>query len=406
MVEESWFQTLLRRILDGQMVILRVSYAWHQMTARGRRPSGYVVGMEEIAGLLTAISASLDDATTVNLAYNPLYARRYDVEFDLRGRWSLYRRVRRLMVGPWVLGRLAARRRTFIYLGAEGFLVSLVDGRDRELSYLRAHGRIVVCYFAGSEIRSQPLMNAFGAKLGRDVLTTYEPLVSPGIASEAADRHRRHLAGAAERHAQLIFNATVDQMSYFKRPTEPCLYFVPDERIRRRPQKWREVSRPVIVHAPTSPVIKGTPLVRAAVKALAEQGYHFEYIELMNQPNEMVLQTLERAHVVLNQFYAFIPGVFGIEALAANAVLLTSADGDLEPSLPLRANDAWVVTPSWKVYDKLKAVLDAPEAMQAQADAGTAWAAAHCSRSVDRARLLALLRGVEEAVETGGLAIS
>ncbi len=108
-----------------------------------------------------------------------------------------------------------------------------------------------------------------------------------------------------------------------------------------------------------------------------------------------MLAALDRAHVVLNQFYAFIPGVFGIEALAANAVLLTSADGTIEPALPPGANDAWVVTPFWRVYDNLKAVLDNPGTMQSQADRGTAWVEAHCSRSVDRAHLLQLLAGVE-----------
>lgn len=378
-------------VLGLQLVILRSSHLTHHLLARGVTPRGYVVGMEEIAGLLTAISESLDDTTTVNLASNPMYARRYDVEFDIRGRASLLKRLRRLVVAPWVLGRLAVRHRTFIYLGAEGFLISLLDGREHELAFLRRKGREVVCYFTGSEIRSQPLVNELGRTLGRDVLTTYEPLVAPGIATDAADQHRRRLAATAERHAQVIFNAQVDQMSYFERPTHPPMYFFPNERIAHRPDKWRDPLHIVIVHAPTSPVIKGTPLVRAAIKRLREEDYVFEYVELTNQPNAVVLATLERAHVVLNQFYAFIPGVFGIEALAANTVMLTSADGSLEPSLPAGANDAWVVTPSWRIYENLKAVLDDPSSMQRQADAGTAWVEENCSRSVDRSRLLSIL---------------
>lgn len=381
-------------MLGAQMLVLKTSFAVHRVRS-GRRPTtGYVVGMEEIAGLLTAFGSALDDSVTVNLTANPLYRRKYDVSFDLGGRWSLAKRVRRLVVAPWVLGRLAARRTTFIYIGAEGFLLSLVDGRDRELAFLRKHGRVVVCYFTGSDIRSYALMNAFGRRLGRDVLTTYEPLVSPGIDSDASEDRRRLLALTAERRAHLVFNATVDQMSYFTEPTEACLYFFPDERIARRPQKWIDVKRPVIVHAPTSPAIKGTPLVRAALRRLREEGYDFEYVELSNQPNEDVLAALDRAHIVLNQFYAFIPGVFGIEAMAANTVMLASADGDLEPSLPQGANDAWVVTAHWQVYDHLKAVLDQPGTLQAQADRGTEWVRANCSRSVDTRRLHALLASV------------
>lgn len=390
----SWFRTFLTRILDAQVLLLRVSFALHRLRAR-RRPSGYVVGMEEVAGLLTAVADALDDAVTVNLLSNPLYDRRYDIEFNLNGPRSLANRIRRVVTGPWILGRLAAQRRTFIYLGAQGFLLSLADGRDREFAFLREHGRTVVCYFMGSDIRSQFLTNELGARLGREVVTTYEPLVSHGIDAPAAEAHRRDLAAAAERHAHLIFNAPVDQLGYFTGPTEPALYFFPDERVARRPEKWRDLSRLVVVHAPTSPVIKGTPVVRAAVRGLKEQGYDFEYVELTGRPNGEVLAELERAHIVLGHCYQFIPGIVGLEAMASNAVLVTSADGTIETSLPPGGNDAWVVTPAWLVREHLQALLDHPEGLQAQADAGTAWVGAHCTASVDRARLLARLADVE-----------
>ena len=272
MLDKRWVQALLAGILGVQMLVLRISYGFHRLTARHDQPHGYVVGMEEIAGLLTAMSRSLDDVVTVSLTSNPLYDHRYDVEFDLRGRWPLYKRVRR--TGRRALGagspcgatpNLHLPRRRGVSLRPSTVAIG-------SLGFLRNRGRIVVCYFTGSDIRSQPLMNEFGRDIRRDVVTTYEPLVSPGIASETADRHRRALVASAERHAQLIFNATVEQMSYFERPTEPALYFFPDEHITRRPQKWWDLSRPVIVHAPTSPVIKGTPLVHAASRLSRSRG--------------------------------------------------------------------------------------------------------------------------------------
>ena len=111
--------------------------AWQR---EGGSPKGMSLEWRRSLDCSTAIGASLDDAVTVNLTCNPLYEHRYDVEFDLGGRWSFGKRVRRLVVGPWVMGRLAARRRTFIYVGAEGFLMSLVDGRDREFAFLREQG--------------------------------------------------------------------------------------------------------------------------------------------------------------------------------------------------------------------------------------------------------------------------
>lgn len=393
--DRSRIQQVLTGVVAVQGVVLRVSFAWHRLAARGRRPQGYVVGMEEVAGLLGSVSDALDDTVTVNLLSNPLYDRRYDIELHLNGPGALLNRIRRLIAGPWILGRLAARRRTFIYLGAQGFLLSLADGRDREFGFLRRHGRVVVCYFLGSDIRSQVLTNELGASLGREVVTTYEPMVSPGIDTPAAEARRRDLAAAAEKHANLVFNAPVEQMGYFTRPTKPALYFFPDERIGRQPRKWQDLSRPVVVHAPSSPIIKGTQVVRAAVRGLQEQGYDFEYVELTDRPHGEVLAELVRAHIVLGHCYQFIPGIVGIEAMASNAVLVTSADGTIETSLPPGANSAWIVTPAWRVRDHLQALLDHPERLQAQADAGTAWVELHCSRTVDRARLLRLLDSID-----------
>jgi hypothetical protein len=378
-----------------QHLLLRLSFAVHSRLVRGAPERGPVIGMEEIAGMLTAVAAALPGAVTVNLARNPLYAHRYDVEFDIGGRGALLRRLRRLVLAPWILGRLASRRQTFVYIGGQGFLVSLLDGRERELRFLRDRGRTVICYFTGSEIRSHVLLNEYAAARGIDVITTYQPEITPGIASPPAERQRRLLAEAADRHAQLVFNAPVDQMSYLQRPTQPCLYFYPDEAIARRPGKWADVSRPLLVHAPSSPLIKGTPLVRAAIHGLREEGYDFEYLELARRPHAEVVELLERAHLVLNEFYAFVPGVFGVEAMAANAVLLTSADPDIEPSLPPGAADAWVVTPYWKIRERLRAVLDDPAAMQEQADRGTEWVAHHCSRSANSATLAAALEQVD-----------
>lgn len=389
MTEHPSPRALLVCVAAVQRTVLRFSYQLHSRTRGARKVDGHVVGMAEVAGLLKSVGASLPDAVTVNLARHPFYDHHYDIEFKVGGRLQ---RLHRLIAGPWVLGRLASRHQTFIYIGGQGFLVSALDGRERELSFLQSIGRTVVCYFAGSEIRSHPLLNAFGEAHGIDVITTYQSHVAAGTSSDAAERHRRALASAADRNADLIFNAPVDQMSYIERPTEPCLYFYPDELIRRRPAKWADLSGPpLIVHAPSSPIIKGTPLVHAAIKALREDGYQFEYIELIQRPNKEVIALLERAHVVLNQFYSFVPGVFGIEAMAANAVLLTSADPAIEPSLAAGAEEAWVVTPYWRIYDRLKGVLDDRQGMHAQADRGTEWVQRNCSRSANSGQLVNLL---------------
>ena len=78
-------------------------------------------------------------------------------------------------------------------------------------------------------------------------------------------------------------------------------------------------------------------------------------------PNQVVLEHLKSAHIVLNQFYAFTPGLFGIESMANHCAVLMSADPNIETGLPQDSKDAWMITKYWEVYDNLKYLLDNPE---------------------------------------------
>jgi hypothetical protein len=138
-------------------------------------------------------------------------------------------------------------------------------------------------------------------------------------------------------------------------------------------------------------LIKGTPLVRAAVKKLQLEGYDFEYRELIGVSNHDMLEALNKAHVVLNEFYALVPGQFGVEAMASHCALMTSADEKIETSLPKGANSAWMVTEYWNVYDNLKRLLDDHSLIKQYADAGFIWAYENCSYQNSAAKMRNIL---------------
>jgi hypothetical protein len=91
------------------------------------------------------------------------------------------------------------------------------------------------------------------------------------------------------------------------------------------------------------------------------------------------LKHLSGAHIVLNEFYAFMPGMFGVEAMASHCALMTSADEKIETSLPVGSNSAWMVTEYWNIYDNLKRLLDDHSLIKKYADAGYLWAYENCS---------------------------
>jgi len=370
-----------------QCVILRISYALC-FFVKIKINNGCVVAGAETAGMLKNISLVLPNSTSVNFSPNKFYGFEYDYQlYPKKG----IKKVVNLFYAPVVLGYLMRKNSSFIYLGDGGFLNLYLDGRLSEFKFIKQKNKKITCYFLGSEIRSYSLLDNFGVSKDIDTLTTYERYSSVGIDSLDNENKRKRLAKSAEKYADDIFNAPVDQMTYIERDVHEPLYFYPDSGFYKANEKFDNLNVINILHSPTSPIVKGTQLVHAAIKKLKMEGYIFNYLELKNSSNTQVLAALKESHIVLNQFYAFVPGVFGIEALAHNCAMLTSADNKIEPSLGPDANEAWMVTPYWQIYDNLKYLLDNPDEIKVYADRGFAWAFDNCRASVNGQRFNSII---------------
>lgn len=360
-----------------QRVILAVSWNVFRII-KINKTEGWIVGVEETASMLHNISKSVN-IPSVRLYTAPYYNFKYDFDWSKN---TLKDKVTRIFFGPILLAYLIRKKEGFIYIGSEGFLISGIDARKFEFNYIKEKQRKIICMFMGSEIRSYKLLGNYSLTNSIDVIPTYQKFVNLGIDSTERELFREQLGKVADQYADAISNARVDQMAYIKRETSPFLYFYPEENFNLHIEKWHSVKRLKVFHAPSSPIIKGTQLVRAAVKKLQEEGYNFDYIEMSGVPHVKILNELSTAHIVLNQFYSFIPGVFGIESMATGCVLLTSATSAIEETLPKGADAAWVVTPYWLVYDNLKSTLDTPiEQLSQQAKNGFSWAHKNCSYS-------------------------
>lgn len=374
-----------------QRTALVLSFYWHRMAKRRLEPISWVVGPDEVASMLFQIARVIPGSYSVSFTEEPAYAIAYSHRFrtDMSRRW-----LERLIVGPVLLGKLMNQAQGFIYVGHTGFLDD-TDHREFEFRFLRKHGVPIVCYWTGSDIRSTRLMRQLEVSMGRPNVSTYISAKGEVFESQAWDDERRAIAEVADRYAVAMFNWITDQRAYLKTPCETFMYFLPDEPAPDY-EKFRNVDRAVVVHATTSPVIKGTPLVRAAVDRLRSEGYDFEYVELIGVSNQRVKDELNRAHVVLNQFYGFTPTIFGIEALLRRCVVLMSSERAVEPDLAEGADDAWVVTPHSDVYHNLRRVLDSVEEMEEVADRGREWARAHATVESAGPRLRAVLDRILE----------
>jgi hypothetical protein len=396
-------------LFQAQKVLLVLSYAlFYHFNLKPKAQISWVIGVEEIAALNKYISISIPDSYSVCLAKNKYYNFDYNFSFATSGiSWIEY--VKRLFVGPALLGYLLNRADRFFYIWSTGFLISIFDQREFEFKFIKTrpsskskgkmtvgnrkydYKKSIVCFFVGNDIRAPRLSIEFARNNAIELSACYYSVVAPARLTEEYDKNKRQLAKVADDYADIIFNAKVDQISYLKKATLPFIYFYPDNSFSRNKAKFSILSDTKIVHAPSSPVIKGTQLVRAAIAKLKKKGYRINYVELVGVKNEVVLEELRTAHIVLNEFYDLVPGVFGVEALASFCALMTAADETIETDLPQGSNQAWLSTKSYEVYDNLKYLLDNPDKQLLYAERGYEWALQHASQSASGKKLRKIL---------------
>jgi len=73
--------------------------------------------------------------------------------------------------------------------------------------------------------------------------------------------------------------------------------------------------RPIVVHSPSNPVIKGTSAVIKAVELLKEK-YDFQFILVKNTPHREALQIMQRADIFVDQFVLGAYAMASLEAMA------------------------------------------------------------------------------------------
>ena len=93
-------------------------------------------------------------------------------------------------------------------------------------------------------------------------------------------------------------------------------------------------SRPVVVHAPSSPLLKGTAVVDAVLESLDREGL-IEYRRLSAVPSAFVGDFIREADVVADQIVLGNPGVLGAEALAAGRLVVAHVAEHVREVMPL-----------------------------------------------------------------------
>jgi hypothetical protein len=323
----------------------------------------FAIGTIEIANNIHFLSKVFPDSFTVNFITNVFY-KQNTYDFGPYGRLSF-------LFKPLLFAYLIPRASIFFYVWSVGYF----NQRTIDFKILKFFRKKIITLFCGDDIRSPSAYRRFANEKVGDCFVNY--LISPGgYGSESYEREKLDVVKEAVKYSDLILNYPVDNMSAMGKVGIPFPYMIDDQTFVPQKGKYDDLRLLTVVHAPSSSAVKGTSLVRAAIKKLQYEGYVFNYIEIMNKPNAFVNDVLAKSHIVLNQFYAFAPGLFGIEAMLLENVVLMSADPEVE-TFPDGFSQSYVKTNYWEVYDKLRYCLDNPDKLAAIAARARAYVLAN-----------------------------
>lgn len=81
-------------------------------------------------------------------------------------------------------------------------------------------------------------------------------------------------------------------------------------RINKRPvvSEKSDEDKPVrILHSPSKPLAKGTFEIRNAIESLKNKGYSIDFVEVINQPNKVVIEELQKCDFIIDQLFSDTP---------------------------------------------------------------------------------------------------
>jgi len=206
---------------------------------------------------------------------------------------------------------------------AEGFTHVLVEAASslfgaaddkvvtREVAWLRQRGVVVGMVCHGTDIR----LPSRHAQL--DEWSPFRDAPADWVARLEA--RARFNQGILDRVHGPVFVSTPEML--LDRPDASWLPVVVDPTRWATPNPLLENGRPVVLHAPTNPLVKGTKLIEPVVESLHQRGV-VDYRRVIRVPPAQMPTLYATADIVLEQFALGMYSVTSVEAMAAGRLAI------------------------------------------------------------------------------------
>lgn len=157
-----------------------------------------------------------------------------------------------------------------------------------------------------------------------------------------SDRTRRKATHI--RRVERNFDEIISHPAYSQLQRKPYYAFlavgIPSPDVAPSDASIRQI--PVVLHAPTRPLHKGTAEIEATLESLRAKGLKFEYRRLEGLPNSAVLDALRGGDLLIDELYGdTLLGSVGVEAAAAGCAVIVAGYA----SQVVSTNGMWPLPP-------------------------------------------------------------
>jgi len=314
------------------------------------------IGPTEIANIGAILADAFRDreinVTVVSIGMSPFQAgMKYDKVLapDIRQLNRLQKLFKYLYCWLYCFIRYFPSHNVFIFLYGDTLLPFNLD-----LPILRLFRKITVMRFMGDDIRYYKAVQAAAKEAGLNYLVNKKRLRMEEKTGDTGLRRKKRMIHMVEKYATYIISGP----QFSQLLTRPYhRIFVPLD-INNITYRNKQNPIPVIAHAPSDDIFKGTSYVLETLERLKNEGYHFELRLFRNTSNIEVRRALSTTDIAIDQLFAFGAGVFALEAMASGCAVL----GGNKPEFSGFPVELPVVdTGVDNIYQNLKILLENPK---------------------------------------------
>lgn len=262
----------------------------------------------EIAGQMGSLSKALSAYGVLSVAYN--YFHTY-----------LNYREHRFNVDAYELERLLPEAIHYFDLFHFHYGYTLTPN-FRDLKEIKRVGKKIVMHHWGSDVRVEAM-----AKLSNPYVYTGD---SPP--PDQVDQRLKELSKVIDHAIVQDYEVYPYLVPYYKHIHVLPVAFPVKETTPVYPSTLE--TEPLIIHAPTQPLFKGTQYIEEALHQLKAKGYSFRYKRIEGLSNREALQAYKEADLVIDQILCGSYGLLSVEAMSLGKPVVAYIREDLAPTFP------------------------------------------------------------------------